>query len=60
MLGTNQEVKKSEDIKNTLYIKTVNFTSYVDFTFFDNLSSSKYTMVGDFDLADNNGVLGTE
>lgn len=57
VLGTNQEVKKSEGIKNTLYIKTVNLTSYVDFTFFDNLTASKYTMIGDFEIDDNSGVI---
>ena len=57
VLGTNQEVKKSDDVKNTLYIKTVNFTSCIDFTFFDNLTGSKYTMIGNLEVADDSGVI---
>lgn len=57
ILGSNQEVDKSDDIKNTLYIKSATTEAYVDYTFFDNLGASKYTLLGDWDIDPNSGVI---
>ena len=56
-MGTDQEVAKSNDIKNTLYIKAITTSAYVDYNFFDNLNASKYTLLGNWDIDTSSGVI---
>ena len=59
-MGSDVEIKESSGLKNQLYIKTVNTSAYADCIFFDNLTTSKYSLYGgdyDYEIDKKSGTI---